>query len=256
MLQRIAVFDMNAAEVSALEEQLQTTQPPVTATTATSQAGAAKSTAMIGILAASKTIDTIMPTLHQIAQERINTLVLLSDAVDCREGITAGSSNRVREHATRFAHALGLSNDERIVLEHGALLRDIGKITIPNEVLLKNSPLTYDEWILIQHHTLRGVELLNERGICQEISDILLRHHECYDGDGYPDHLEGDAIPYFARIIKILDVYCAMTGQRHYRKTKCSHEEALEYLKSERGKHFDPELIDTFVREEIGETIL
>jgi len=255
VLQRIAVFDMDTVEISALDEQLREMQPPVTASSATLQEGDMISTAMIGILAAPGSKDTIMPTLQHIAQERINTLVLLSDAVDCREGISVGSSNRVRELATRFAQVLGLSRNEQIVLEHGALLRDIGKITIPNDVLLKNSTLTYDEWVLIQHHTIRGVELLNERGICQEISDILLRHHECYDGDGYPDHMEGDAIPYFARIIKILDVYCAMTGQRHYRKTKCTHEEALKYLQSERGKHFDPELIDTFVREEIGETL-
>ncbi len=181
-------------------------------------------------------------------------LGLLADAIDCREGIALGGSRRVCDHATRFARALGLNSEEQILLERGALLRDIGKLSISNEVLLKNKVLTYDEWILLQQHTCLGVKLLEERSFCTGVADIVHRHHECYDGTGYPDGIERDEIPRFARIMKILDVYCAMTSPRHYRKTHNTHESAVEYLLSERGKHFDPELIDVFIGENIGRT--
>jgi putative nucleotidyltransferase with HDIG domain len=182
-------------------------------------------------------------------------LGLLADAVASREGIALGSSQRVRRHAARFAEALQLTADEQLVLERGALLRDIGKVKIHNDVLLKLSVLSYDDWILLQQHTHLGATLLEERNVGADVLDIVRYHHECYDGDGYPDNLEGEAIPYFARIIKIVDVYCAMTSPRHYRKTQTSHEDALAYLKSERGKHYDPELMDVFVNAEIGRPV-
>ena len=86
----------------------------------------------------------------------------------------------------------------------------------------------------------------------QDTADIVRRHHECYDGDGYPDRLEGDAIPYLARVVKVIDVYCAMTSPRHYREGQASHDEALEHIKSEHGKHFDPELVDVFLKDDLG----
>jgi len=186
------------------------------------------------------------------AQETL--LGLLADAIDCREGIPLGGSRRVCEHAGRFAKALGLSAEETLLLERGALLRDIGKLTISNDVLLKNSVLTYDEWILLQKHAALGAALLEERGFCAAVADMIRGHHECYDGTGYPDGIERDAIPRFARVMKILDVYCAMTSPRHYRKTHSTHEQAIEHLASERGKHFDPELIDVFINGDVGRT--
>ena len=180
-------------------------------------------------------------------------LVLLSDAIGCREGIPLGASERVRAHAARFAVALGLSEEEQCVLERGAFLRDIGKLKIDNDVLLKKSVLSYDDWLLLQRHTHLGVELLEERGVCTDILDIVRYHHECFDGDGYPDQIEGDAIPYLARVMKIVDVYCAMTSPRHYRETHTIHEGALAYLKSEREKHYDVALLDVFLEAEVAQ---
>lgn len=180
-------------------------------------------------------------------------LVLLAEAVDSREGLVKGSSERMRDHATRFAKALKLSEDEQYALERGALLHDIGKILLTNEVLMKKAVLSYDDWILLQAHTTMGADLLKEHKIHDDILDIIRYHHECWNGEGYPERLEKKDIPLLARIMKILDVYCSMTSPRHYRSTHASHETAVDHLKTERGERFDPELVDVFLKAEVGQ---
>lgn len=179
-------------------------------------------------------------------------LGILSHAIDCQEDFVPGTSQRVRQYATRFAHALSLSPDERITLERGALVRDIGMLEIPNELLLKDTLLTSDDWFLLRQHPQRGAELLMRGTALRDVCDIVLHHHECFDGTGYPDGLEGEDIPYVARIVKILDVYCAMTSLRRYRKGQSTPEEAIEHLRAESGKRFDPKLVKVFVEAKIG----
>ncbi len=179
----------------------------------------------------------------QHADRALGILQLLAEAIDCRESFKPNSSKRVVEHATRFAKALDLSDDDRILFERAALLRDIGKLRIPNEVLLKDGLLTYEEWNLIQGHTTIGADLVAAIDGLSELAEIIRCHHECYDGDGYPNKLEGEAIPYLARALKIVDVYCAMTSPRNYRSGCATPEDALAHLKNERSKHFDTDLV-------------
>lgn len=179
-------------------------------------------------------------------------LDLLAEAIDCREGFFIGSSRRVKEHASRFAEALSLSPDERFSLERSACVRDIGKLKIPNQVLLKEGVLTYDEWVLLQQHPEIGGEIVERTAGLKDTAEVVRFHHECFDGDGYPRGLEGGQIPHLARVMKIIDVYCAMTSPRHYREGHSSHDEAIEYLRSERGKHYDPELLDVFIERQVG----
>ena len=193
----------------------------------------------------------VVPWLAELCQRQESVLGLLADALDCREGLAPGESRRVLAHATLFGEALQLSPSDQSTLERGALLRDLGKMRIPNEVLLKTGPLSYEEWKLLQGHTTLGAEIAGETPALTDIADIMLRHHECYDGDGYPGRLEREAIPHLARIVKIVDVFCAMTRTRLYRQGRASVEEAIEHLRDERGKHFDPELVDVFLREKI-----
>ena len=188
-----------------------------------------------------------------VADGHAAALQLLADAIAVREGAPLGAEERVVAHATRFAEALGLSLDERSTLERAALLRDVGKLCVDNDILLKSAVLSYDDWLLIRRHTLLGAELLEARGLDTDILDIVRYHHECWDGDGYPENLEGEAIPRLARVMKIIDVYCAMTTPRHYREKANSHEDALAYLESERGKHYDPELMDIFLGQSVGQ---
>ena len=112
-------------------------------------------------------------------------LVLLAEAVDSREGLVMGSSERLRDHATRFSKALGLSADEQFSLERGALLHDVGKILLSNEVLLKKAVLDYDAWLLLQAPTTMGADLLLDHQIHADVADIVRYHHECWNGEGY-----------------------------------------------------------------------
>lgn len=249
MLSRIVLVDADAALRGAMaaagaEDVLVSAVcggaalPPGTVCVA-GTAGAASAVAGAAVLAGS-------------AQECL--LELLSDAVDVREGVPAGSGRRLREHATRFAVAAGLSGEDRYVLERGAYLHDIGKICVPNGVLLKDGVLSYDDWLLLQRHTELGAALLEKSGCHADVAGIVRCHHECWDGDGYPGKLEREEIPLLARMMRLLDVYCSMTSPRAYRSTHASHEQAIDYIVSERGAHFDPELVDLFVAKDIGRT--
>jgi response regulator RpfG family c-di-GMP phosphodiesterase len=204
------------------------------------------------ILCSSKTAAPALAAAVALGETSHGVLSLLARAIDVREGFADGSSERVRQHAIRFGHALRLDHDQLLALDCGALLRDVGKLSVPNSVLLKSGVLSYDEWLMLQRHPHLGAELLGSMPGLSSVIPIVKNHHECFDGDGYPDKLEGNAIPLLARMMKIVDVYCAMTSARHYRKTHCTHETAVAYLRSERGKHFDPALVDVFIESSIG----
>ena len=180
-------------------------------------------------------------------------LYLLAEAIDSREQLAPGSSRRVMDHAGRFGKALKLGAKDQRTLERGALLRDIGKIRLPNSVLLKYTILTHDEWVAIRKHTHLGGDVVKGIPSLKDIEPIVRHHHECWDGTGYPDGLEGKAIPRLAHIVRIVDVFCAMTAVRHYRKNVHSVRDALDHIKSESGKHFAPDLVEAFIKAKIGQ---
>ncbi|MFP4501881.1 MAG: HD-GYP domain-containing protein [Candidatus Hydrogenedentota bacterium] len=182
-------------------------------------------------------------------------LALLADAVDVREALPLGSSRRVHAHCARFGAALELAPADALAFERAAYVRDIGKLRIHNDILLKKSVLTYDEWIILQRHTALGADLLQELDLFTDCVDIVKHHHECWDGTGYPERKEREEIPLLARAMRIVDVYCAMTSPRSYRKNYSSHEQAVEHLKSERGKHFDPALLDAFLSDGVAQPL-
>lgn len=206
-----------------------------------------------GVLAPVEKFAASMKCVLAAAAQQEELLYLLADSLDSREGLIPGSSRRVVEHASRFAKAIGLSPEDQITLERAALLRDLGKISIPNDVLLKETLLSYEEWLLIQAHPHLGADVAEKTQALKDVAEIIGTHHESFDGDGYPDGIEGTAIPLLARALKILDVYCAMTSPRLYRKGFSSQEDALEHLRSEQGKHFDPDLIETFLKAKVGQ---
>lgn len=182
-----------------------------------------------------------------LGQRTEQLLMLLAQAIDCREEFDPEGSRRVWEHAVRFGEALGLSPVDRLTLERGALVRDIGKLQVPNEILLKDAILTYDEWELIRQHPSLGAALLRRTDVLADVVDIVHYHHESFDGSGYPEGLEGEAIPLLARVMRILDVYCAMTSRRRYREGVSTTEQALDHLREESGSRFDPELVRIFI---------
>ena len=147
-----------------------------------------------------------------------------------------------------IAGAIGLDRDEAETIELAAPLHDIGKIGIPDGILLKPAKLDEAEWGTMQRHPVIGHEIL--KGSASKYvrmgALIALGHHEKYDGSGYPNGLVADHIPLCARIVAIADVYDALTSVRPY-KTAWPNEQALEYVSSQRDKHFDPRLVDAFV---------
>lgn len=240
MLIRIAVAGDNTTRCTLKEQAA----AGVDIVSLVGDAAPAGTTAIIGGL---NDAQAVMQAALALGEEQHQLLELLAQAIDVREGVPMESAARLREQAAKLAGALGMTKDEQLTVERGSLLHDIGKLKVPNDVLLKKSVLDYDEWNLIREHTNLGAQLLSELGLGEDVTDIVRYHHECWDGDGYPEKLERDAIPLAARIMKVADVYCSMTMPRHYRKKHATHEEAMAHIRTERGKHLDPKVVDAFL---------
>ncbi len=177
-----------------------------------------------------------------------NTLFVLAYALDVREESTGSHSRRVADYALRLAEEMGIRDpDELDVIRKGALLHDLGKIGIPDAILLKPGPLTAEEWELMRRHAEVGFAMLSEVTFLQEPAEIVLYHHEWYDGRGYPRGLKGDEIPIGARLFAVIDVFDAVTTARPYR-TPESHSGASAILRQKAGTHLDPVVVKCFER--------
>jgi putative nucleotidyltransferase with HDIG domain len=174
-------------------------------------------------------------------------LEALSATVDARDTYTAGHSRRVAASATVIAQELGLSGHELVVVDQAALLHDIGKIGVPDAVLLKEGPLTAAEWVVMRSHPEEGARIIERLGYLDDVVPGIRYHHERMDGRGYPDGLLGDKIPLAARIIHVADALDAMTTKRLYREER-SFEEALEEIRSGRGTDFCSLCVDALER--------
>lgn len=172
------------------------------------------------------------------------TLMHLARAGEYRDYDTAQHLLRMSLYSRVLAEALGFPEEEAELIELASPLHDIGKIGIPDSVLLKSGPFTGDEKKVMQRHPLIGYEILqgSPSVFLQKGSEIALAHHEKFDGSGYPYGISGHEIPLSARIVAVADVFDALTSTRPY-KAAWSLEKAMEYLHAESGKHFDPELI-------------
>jgi len=154
---------------------------------------------------------------------------------------------RVVRLATELAHAVGVNDNELIHIRRGALLHDIGKMGIPENILNKVEPLTEEDWAIIRQHPQFAFQLLSTLVYQATTLDIPHRHHEKWDGSGYPDGLREEQIPLAARIFAVVDVFDALTSPRPYRPAY-SQEEALAYIENQSGRHFDPSITSVFVR--------
>ncbi len=177
----------------------------------------------------------------------LSTIYALAATVDAKDHYTYGHSKKVSQYATDIAEALGYSNDRIATIRAAALLHDIGKIGICDDILEKAGPLTPEEWEPIRAHPNLGVAILKHIDALKDCLAAVQYHHERYDGTGYPAGLQGDNIPIDARILAIADAYDAMTSARPYRPNKLTPEEGLGELKQCAGKQFDPTLVEVFV---------
>ncbi|MDZ4278942.1 MAG: HD domain-containing protein [Dehalococcoidia bacterium] len=175
------------------------------------------------------------------------TLKVLTAALDTKDASTHGHSERVARLTVALAKEVGVPKERLLDIERGALLHDVGKIGVPDEVLGKPAELDEGEWEAMQKHPLLAGLLVSKVGFLEGALPILLYHHERYDGTGYPFRLEGKAIPLEARIFSVVDSYDAMTSDRPYRKAM-PPEAALAEIRRNSGIQFDPEVVDSFTR--------
>lgn len=174
------------------------------------------------------------------------TLEGWSKALDLRDKETKGHTQRVTDLTIRIAQHIGIPDEEIVNIRRGALLHDIGKMGIPDSILLKPGPLDEEEWKIMKNHSSLAYNLLYPISYLRPALDVPLYHHEKYDGSGYPNGLKGEQIPIAARIFAIVDVWDALTSDRPYR-TAWSNKKALKYIKQQANSHFDPKVVEIFL---------
>jgi diguanylate cyclase (GGDEF)-like protein/putative nucleotidyltransferase with HDIG domain len=196
--------------------------------------------------AAAETIQNQNVSLEQankLLKERSTAAMeSLSATVDARDAYTAGHSRRVQQLALAIGRELGLSQAELELLGHAALFHDIGKLAVPDAVLLKPSKLTAEEWTLMQRHAEEGAHIINRLGFLNDAVPSIRHHHERFDGGGYPDGLKGEEIPLGARIIHVADALDSMLTTRVYRPARPA-DEALAELRNMAGSQFCPRCV-------------
>jgi putative nucleotidyltransferase with HDIG domain len=177
------------------------------------------------------------------------TIRTLSKALDAKDEYTNGHSQRVAQYSVKIAENMKLSPKQIETTKTAALLHDIGKIGIKDEVLNKNGKLDFREYYEVQQHPEIGANIIKDVASLNKVSEIIRHHHERFDGNGYPDSLVGEQMPIESAIIAVADAYDAMTSDRSYRKAM-SHEAAIEIIRNGAGTQFHPEVVDSFMNRE------
>jgi diguanylate cyclase (GGDEF)-like protein/PAS domain S-box-containing protein len=194
--------------------------------------------------------DTIVSAASQIRETLANAYDAMISSwarlVDLKDQETQGHCERVTELTLRMAKAIGMNSEELLYTRWGALLHDVGKIGVPDSILLKPGPLTEEEWVVMRSHPVIAYGLLHPIPFLRPALDIPYFHHEKWDGSGYPRGLKGEDIPLAARLFALADVYDAMTNNRPYRKA-WTQEKALEHILLGQSSHFDPRAVKVFL---------
>jgi putative nucleotidyltransferase with HDIG domain len=182
--------------------------------------------------------------LHEQMEDNfLETVLALANAMDARDSYTINHSQRLASMAEAICVEMSRSEDEIKAIHWAALLHDLGKIGVPDSILLKAGVLTEEEWVIMKKHPEIGARIVAPVKKLANVSPIIRAHQERYDGNGYPDGLKGEQIPFGARLLAIVDAYGAMTDERIYRKTRIPTEAIKELIRC-KGTQFDPELVD------------
>ncbi len=184
--------------------------------------------------------------LQEVAESYGVTLEALVTALDAREHETQAHSKRVREYTLTLAKMVGFKDEDLVQIGRGALLHDVGKIGVPDSILLKPARLTNEEWIEMMKHPRIGYEILENIRFLAPAAELVLTHQEQYDGGGYPNRLAGTDIPLGARVFAIADTMDAMTSDRPYRKALV-FEAAVNEIRRCSGTQFDPHVVEAFL---------
>jgi putative nucleotidyltransferase with HDIG domain len=185
--------------------------------------------------------------LHQLMLGAYkDTIAALAATVDTKDPLTRGHSQRVAEYTMLTATSLSISAKELEAIEHASILHDIGKISIDARILNKPGELTPEEWDIVRQHPVIGANILKEVTFLEKASEIVMYHHERYDGKGYPAGLRGEEIPFGARILAVANAFDTMTTDRVYRAAQ-SHDHAIRQLKECSGTQFCPVAVEAFI---------
>jgi putative nucleotidyltransferase with HDIG domain len=186
-------------------------------------------------------------TAIELSSAYRGTALLLGDVLAEDDEYTGMHSQGVVELSLAIADELHIRGGERRLVEFGALLHDIGKMSTPKEILHKAGPLDEDEWETMRRHTIDGQRMLDQVGGALHDAGVVVRaSHERFDGDGYPDHLRGQEIPLAARVVSVADAYSAMTTRRSYREP-LPRDVAIQELRANAGTQFDPAVVDAAI---------
>jgi putative two-component system response regulator len=177
----------------------------------------------------------------------LQTVVMMANVIEARDPYTAGHLERVRRLALGLAFTLNWNNEDIAILEFGAILHDIGKITIPSQILKKTGPLDEEEWKLMRMHPITGAKMLEGVDHLRAAIPYVLCHHEWWNGGGYPVGLKGEEIPREGRVLAIVDAFDAMTTKRPYHENMMAAE-ALDEISRQRGVCFDPNMAAAFLQ--------
>jgi len=190
--------------------------------------------------------ETWETNLNNLRDSYEQTLVGWARALEYRDGETEGHSKRTTKLCISLAKKLGFEGEDLSDIRRGAYLHDIGKMAIPDSILLKPGPLNDDEWAVMKMHPVLSKQLITEIPFLQSAVDIPYSHHEKWDGSGYPQGLKGEEIPIPARIFAVVDYWDALTSDRPYRSA-WQREKVIAYLKENTGKIFDPHIVEVFL---------
>jgi len=182
--------------------------------------------------------------LEEAVQEGI---VMLATAAEAKDDDTGNHIHRIQGLTREICIRFRMSAEESEQISFSSIMHDVGKINIPDDILRKKGPLTDEEWAVMKTHTIAGEKILGRKPFYQTAREIARSHHECWDGSGYPDGLEGESIPLAARIVIVSDVFDALTHTRPY-KSAWPRQKALTEMKRLSGRFFDPEILEVFLK--------
>lgn len=191
--------------------------------------------------------DELKTTYDKLESAYMETIEILRFTVEAKDAYTRGHSDRVSEYSVLIGKALGLPEEDLKILKIGGLFHDIGKIGIPDSILLKTTKLDDEEYSEIKNHPSIGAHILSNATIFKDIIPIVKHHHERFDGRGYPGKLQGEDIPYFARIAAVADSFDAMTSKRSYRDSLPMNV-VIDEIEKNSGTQFDPKIAEIFLK--------
>lgn len=191
--------------------------------------------------------EMLRQAIHDLERSYDTTLEALGDALDLKDAETEGHSKRVTAYTIALARHMGVSDAQMRIVARGAFLHDIGKMAIPDAILLKPGRLDLSETAIMREHCLRGYQILRKIPFLRDAAEIVYSHQEHFDGSGYPRGLHGDQIPLGARIFAVADTLDAITSDRPYRRAN-TFEAARKEIRRCSGSQFDPAIIEVFLR--------